>query len=148
MITEDQLKQLSLDWFRETGWEYAYGVDISPDGDVPERDDYRVVVLKDRLAKAVARLNPDLPQSAVDDVMHVVTNPGHPSLEQNNRTFAPFLLRRDCGRLGRNRRGLNVKNWKHSAPRITEKARKQNSVTFAPLRAEIQFTTEEDFNDA
>ena len=50
MITEDQLEQLSLDWFHETGWDYANGVDISPDGDDPERDDYRVVVLKDRLA--------------------------------------------------------------------------------------------------
>jgi type I restriction enzyme R subunit len=59
-------------------------VDISPDGDDPERDDYRVVVLKDRLAEAVARLNPDLPQFAVDDVVHVVANPDHPSLEQNN----------------------------------------------------------------
>ena len=87
MITEDQLEQLSLDWFRETGWEYANGVDISPDGDDPERDDYRVVVLKDRLAEAVARLNPDLPQSAVDDVVHVVANPDHPSLEQNNRAL-------------------------------------------------------------
>lgn len=87
MITEDQLEQLSLDWFRETGWEYANGVDISPDRDDPERDDYRVVVLKDRLAEAVARLNPDLPQSAVDDVVHVVANPDHPSLEQNNRAL-------------------------------------------------------------
>ena len=87
MITEDQLEKLSLDWFRETGWEYANGVDISPDGDDPERDDYRVVVLKDRLAEAVARLNPDLPQSAVDDVVHVVANPDHPSLEQNNRAL-------------------------------------------------------------
>ena len=86
MITEDRLEQLSLDWFRESGWEYANGVDISP-GDDPERDDYRVVVLKDRLAEAVARLNPDLPQSAVDDVVHVVANPDHPSLEQNNRAL-------------------------------------------------------------
>jgi type I restriction enzyme R subunit len=58
-ISEDQLEQLSLDWFRETGWKHANGVDISPDGDDPERDDYRVVVLKDRLAEAVARLNSD-----------------------------------------------------------------------------------------
>ncbi|TWT69441.1 type I restriction endonuclease [Crateriforma conspicua] len=60
-------------------------MDISPDGDTPERDDYRVIILIDRLAEAVARLNPDLSQSAVDDVVHVVANPVHPSLEQNNR---------------------------------------------------------------
>ena len=45
MITEDQLEQLSLDWFRDCGWDYANGVDISPDGDDPERDDYRVVAV-------------------------------------------------------------------------------------------------------
>lgn len=87
MITEDQLEQLSLNWFQDTGWDYVNGVDISPDGDEPERDDYRVVVLKARLAEAVARLNPDLPPSAVDDVVHVVANPDHPSLQQNNRAL-------------------------------------------------------------
>jgi len=87
MINEDQLEQRCLGWFQDSSWDYANGVDISPDGDNPARDDYRVVVLKDRLAEAVARLNPDLPQSAVDDVVHVVANPDHPSLEQNNRAL-------------------------------------------------------------
>ncbi|MDV6033166.1 MAG: type I restriction endonuclease subunit R [Phycisphaera sp. RhM] len=85
MINEDQLEQLSLNWFQDAGWEYANGVDISPDGDVPERDDYRVVVLKDRLTDAVARLNPDLSRSAVDEVVHIVTHMDHPSLLQRNR---------------------------------------------------------------
>lgn len=87
MINEDQLEKLAINWFQDCGWAYVNGVDISPDGDNPERDDYRAVVLKDRLAEAVARLNPDLPQSAVDDLVHVVANPDHPSLEQNNRAL-------------------------------------------------------------
>ena len=86
-ITEDKLEDLCLNWFQDTGWDYENGADISPDGDDPERDDYRVVVLKARLAEAVARLNPDLPLSAVDEVVHVVANPDHPSLEQNNRAL-------------------------------------------------------------
>lgn len=36
MISEDQLEQLCLDWFREQGYEYAYGPDIAADGDNPE----------------------------------------------------------------------------------------------------------------
>ena len=87
MITEDQLEQLAINWFQDSGWGYVNGVDISPDGGNPEREDYRVVVLKDRLAEAVARLNPDLPQSAVDDVVQTIANPNHPSLEQNNRAL-------------------------------------------------------------
>ena len=62
-------------------------MNISPDADNPERNDYRVVVLKDRLAEAVPRLNPGLPQSAVDNVVHVVSNPDYPILERNNRAL-------------------------------------------------------------
>lgn len=87
IITEEKLEDRCINWFQDAGWDYENGVDISPDGDDSERDDYRVVVLKNRLAEAVARLNPDLPQSAVDDVVHVVANPDHPSLEQNNRAL-------------------------------------------------------------
>ena len=30
MITEDQLEQLALDWFQDSGWEYRHGPDIAP----------------------------------------------------------------------------------------------------------------------
>lgn len=29
MITEDQLEQLSLDWFRQTGWDYLNSCNYS-----------------------------------------------------------------------------------------------------------------------
>ncbi|WP_339613654.1 type I restriction endonuclease [uncultured Rubinisphaera sp.] len=90
MINEDQLEQLSLSWFKNNGWNYANSVDISPDGDIPKRNDYRVVVLKDRLAEAVARLNPELPQSAVDEVVHIVGY-DHP------REFESLSIRSDSG---------------------------------------------------
>jgi type I restriction enzyme R subunit len=91
MITEDQLENVCLNWFRDCGWHCVQGVDISPDGDASEREDYRVVVLKHRLATAVARLNPGLPQSAIDEVVHILCTPDHPSLEQNNREFHRLL---------------------------------------------------------
>ena len=43
-ITEDQLEKLCLDWFKEEGYEIAYGPDIAHDGDAPERADYRQVI--------------------------------------------------------------------------------------------------------
>ena len=39
------------------------------------------------IVRHLFRLNPDFPQSAIDDVVHVVANPDHPSLEQNNRAL-------------------------------------------------------------
>ena len=50
------------------------------------------MVLKGRLAEAVRRLNPKLPESAVEEVVHVVTKPEHPSLAQNNRAFHRYLM--------------------------------------------------------
>lgn len=55
MITEDQLEQLCLAWFRDQAWDYAYGPDIVPDGDSPERREYRQVVLRDHAGKGDAR---------------------------------------------------------------------------------------------
>jgi len=63
MITEDQLEQHALQWFQDTGWDYLPGPTLAPDGAQPERADYRTVLLLDRLAQAVAALNPQLPPS-------------------------------------------------------------------------------------
>jgi hypothetical protein len=30
MITEDQLEQLPIQWFQDTGWSYANGTDLAP----------------------------------------------------------------------------------------------------------------------
>ncbi len=58
MITENHLEQLALTWFQEVGWSCLPGPTIAPDTVASERADYGVVVLKARLAAAVARLNP------------------------------------------------------------------------------------------
>jgi len=92
MITEDQLEQQALQWFQETGWSYVNGADIAPEAPSSERVDFRAVVLKGRLAVAVARLNPKLPASAVEEVVHLVTTRTHPSLAQNNRAFHRLLM--------------------------------------------------------
>ena len=92
MITEDQLEQLAIQWFQDTGWSYVNGTVISPEGEAPEREDFRSVVLKGRLAEAVSRLNPKLPPDAVAEVVHVALTPEHPSLVQKNRAFHRLLI--------------------------------------------------------
>ncbi len=59
MITEDQLEQLAIQWFQDTGWSYVNGKVISPEGEAPEREDFRAVVLKGRLAEAVGAAEPE-----------------------------------------------------------------------------------------
>ncbi|MBX3619082.1 MAG: type I restriction endonuclease subunit R [Rhizobacter sp.] len=91
-MTEDQLEQLCLTWFQDLGWEYCHGPDIAPDGDMPERGDYRQVLLAKRLGESLQRLNPEIPNSALDEVVHQIAKLGHPSLIQNNRAFHAALI--------------------------------------------------------
>lgn len=77
MITEDQLEQLAIQWFQDTGWNHVHGAVIAPEGVAAEREDFRAVILKGRLA---------------EEVVHVVTKPEHPSLVQSNRAFHRYLM--------------------------------------------------------
>lgn len=68
-ITEDQLEQQCLGWFREGGWETVFGPDIAHDGAAPERANYREVVLVGRLTRSLARLNPGVPAAVIDEAV-------------------------------------------------------------------------------
>lgn len=92
MITEDQLENLALQWFQDTGWIYANGTDLAPEGAAPERVDFRAVVLNRRLVAAIQKLNPKLPFSAVEEVAHVVMTPTETSLARKNRAFHRLLM--------------------------------------------------------
>jgi type I restriction enzyme R subunit len=91
-MTEDNLEQLALAWFQESGWECRHGPDIASDGDTPERNDYRQVLLTGRLKEVLLCLNRGMPEPVLDEVVHQVVKLGHPSLIQNNRAFHEALI--------------------------------------------------------
>jgi type I restriction enzyme R subunit len=91
-ITEDQLEQQCLGWFRDGGWETVFGPDIAHDGAVPERANYREVVLVGRLTRSLARLNPGVPAAVIDEAVQRVLKLDHPIPEQRNRDFHRLLL--------------------------------------------------------
>lgn len=92
MINEDQLEQLCLEWFSETGWEIAHGPDIAPDGSTPEREDYRQVLLLADLEALLSQLNPQLPEDAIQQAMVQVSKPESPDPVLANRAFHRLLL--------------------------------------------------------
>ena len=92
MITEDQIEQLCLDWFRAQGYTYAYGPDIACDGDTPERTDYLQVVLTGRLLTALQKINPHIPLATLEEAAQTITKPETPVLIHNNRAFHKLLL--------------------------------------------------------
>jgi len=92
MITEDQLEQLCLDWFKSLGYHYANGYDIAPDGDKPERVDYRQIVLHDRLLACLQIINQHIPVAVLEQVVLQIAKAETPILIKNNKSFHQQLL--------------------------------------------------------
>jgi type I restriction enzyme R subunit len=91
IITESVIEQAAIGWFRELGYDYAFGPDIACDGPSPERPDYRQAALPGRLQHAIDRLNPDLPPAARAEALRAITRPGQPSLLLNNHACHHLL---------------------------------------------------------
>ncbi|WP_323995220.1 type I restriction endonuclease subunit R [Aeromonas hydrophila] len=92
MLNEQQLEELCLGWFQETGWRFAHGPDIAPDSCAPERSDYRQVVLRERLLKALARINPHMLPSALEQAAHTLLSVNDPQMVVRNRSVHRLLL--------------------------------------------------------
>lgn len=87
MFTEDELEEAGLGWFEEIDYSSISGHKISPGGEYPERKEYTEVVLKDRLRNALYKINPDIPNEAIEDALRNILIPQKPSLIENNRAF-------------------------------------------------------------
>jgi type I restriction enzyme R subunit len=93
LITEDHVELQSIEWFKDLGYDYTCGYDIAPDGKTPERADYRSVTLKDRLLASLKRLNPEIPQSAIDAAFSQLINPNIPALMSSNRQVHSWITK-------------------------------------------------------
>ncbi len=91
-MTEDQLEREALEWLAELGYTHLYGPDIAHDGDNPERESYRDVLLSMRLRTAIARLNPQVPLAAREDALRQVLELGVPVQLSANRLFHRLLV--------------------------------------------------------
>ncbi len=90
-MTENDLEQACIEWFKELGWEYAHGEAISPGGLHQERDHYTEVVLAPRFRTALERLNSDAPSSAIDEGEKKVRQFASQSLIEGNRDLYQWL---------------------------------------------------------
>lgn len=91
-LTESTVEEAALAWLAEQGWQVAYGIDASPDGKAPERAAYADVILAQRLAGAVDRLNPAIPADARADAVRRVMAVEMPSLVEENRRLHRLIV--------------------------------------------------------
>lgn len=85
-INEAIVENATLDMFRSLGYHTIYGPEIGPGGEAEERSGWDEVLLTQRLNDAVARINSDLPQDAVNAVVaHVLRAESQNTLSENLR---------------------------------------------------------------
>jgi len=83
-IAESQLEVWVLEMLAEQGWQRIHGSVIAPGMPDAERCDYREVVLIGRLREAIRRLNPRLPDEAVEEAVKTALRPESAVVQSEN----------------------------------------------------------------
>ena len=95
ILCESIVEEAALDWFRGLGYHVEGGPDMSPGPDAlryPLRASYADVVLTSAVRGSLRRLNPELPDEALDDALRKLTRPEGATLEARNRAFHRTLV--------------------------------------------------------
>jgi type I restriction enzyme R subunit len=93
-FAESTVEHAGLAWLASSGYSVVSGPDFAVGQPGAERSDptYRDVVLEWRLHEALVRLNPDLPQEALDDAFRKIVRADGPSLIERNRAVHRMLV--------------------------------------------------------
>lgn len=91
MLNENDIEQLTLKHLQSLGWEYRYGKDFPVHEGEFARGDLSGVVFIEQLREAVRKLNPQLPESAVDSVVKSATKSDIGDLVARNQAFYKLL---------------------------------------------------------
>src|SRR3989339_676739 len=92
---ESDLEEAILEWFEEDlGYTIAFGPDIAFDGEHPERQSYKDIVLIGRLASAIAKINSNIPKDAQEEAIKKIVNVAYssPDLLTTNQAFHKLLV--------------------------------------------------------
>ncbi|OJU49443.1 MAG: DEAD/DEAH box helicase [Bacteroidales bacterium 45-6] len=90
-ITESAIETFAIELLEKLGYEYLYSPDIAPDSETPERTSFEQVILTERLARAIKRINPSIPVDIREDAIKEVQRIASPELLSNNEAFHRFL---------------------------------------------------------
>jgi len=91
-LAESSVEEATLEYLAELGYSTAFAPEISPGGASPERASHGDVILPARLRNALSRLNPDIPQEALEEAFLKVTRLSSPSLYDTNHNFHYWLV--------------------------------------------------------
>lgn len=88
-MTEHQLEQLLIGWFKNNGYTYIHGRELLPDKG--ERESLRHVILKKRFISSIKRLNPGLEDEEAEEVYRKVLDLESPDWDVKSVNFYRYL---------------------------------------------------------
>lgn len=91
-ITESNIETFAIETLQSLGWDYIHGAAIAPEAESSERESFEQILLTHRLRRAIARINPGIPQSAQEQAIQKVLRIYSPDLPHNNETFHQYLI--------------------------------------------------------
>ncbi len=90
-ISEAQIETSTIGSLEDLGWTYLHGLTIAPEAEKSERENFEQVLLLARLRRAIARLNPDIPEEAQEQAFKQVHRITSPQLIANNEQFHRYF---------------------------------------------------------
>ncbi|MBU2738292.1 type I restriction endonuclease subunit R [Acidithiobacillus concretivorus] len=91
-LNESTIEHHAIALFKELGYTYAYGPEIGPDSQHPERADYENPLLLDRLQQSIHRLNPEAPKDIREEALRHVQAIAVGGLMTENSLFQQMLV--------------------------------------------------------
>ncbi len=91
-FTEDLVEQAVIAIFQELGWTYGEPDDVAPDGPNKVRQSNTEVILWEKLREAAARINPRIPDDALETAVRQIGFSETPSLLEENRRIHSQLV--------------------------------------------------------
>ncbi len=95
-LIESDIENFVIELLKNQGWDYVFGPDIAPDSEnkherVALRKSYEDVLIFDILKRSLKRINPNVPEEAIDYAIKQLTYINTPDLIANNEIFHRML---------------------------------------------------------
>ena len=90
-VTESDIEDLFLNILSKIGYSTKFGPDISPGGNEQERE-YSDPVLTERLRESLQRINPEIPDEAIDEAIRKIRKNESQDIVSNNHDFHNLLV--------------------------------------------------------
>ncbi|MFH0991236.1 MAG: HsdR family type I site-specific deoxyribonuclease [bacterium] len=91
-MIESTIENITIEELQNIGWEHVHGLAIAPGAEYAERESFEQIVLINRLRRCIARLNPDIPESAREQAIQKVLHIYSPDLLHNNEIFHQYFI--------------------------------------------------------